>query len=77
MTAPTPLHAVAEHTDRHLLPDVVANLLDRNDQRKATRAHTWHQHLSQEWATHDDQGSSAHKNRDQKKKSSQHHPKPH
>ncbi|SBS77468.1 ATP-dependent exoDNAse (Exonuclease V) alpha subunit-helicase superfamily I member-like protein [uncultured Mycobacterium sp.] len=41
---PRTMHAEAERTDRDQLPEVVATLLDRNDQRRATRASTWRQH---------------------------------
>ncbi len=38
------MHTVAARTDRELLPTIVAGLLDRNDQRRADRAHAWLQH---------------------------------
>jgi ATP-dependent exoDNAse (exonuclease V) alpha subunit len=41
------MYAVAEHTDRELLPSVVATLLDRNDRRRADRAEAWRQHTAQ------------------------------
>jgi conjugative relaxase-like TrwC/TraI family protein len=41
------MHAVAEGTDRDLLPTVVAALLDRNDQRCTARADAWRQHNTQ------------------------------
>ena len=41
------MHAVAERTDRELLPATVAALLDRNDQRRADRAQAWRQHTAQ------------------------------
>jgi hypothetical protein len=37
-------HAVAQRTDRQLLPAVVAALLERNDERRAERARTWRHH---------------------------------
>jgi conjugative relaxase-like TrwC/TraI family protein len=44
---PRTMHAQAERTDRELLPNIVAALLDRNDQRRADRAQAWRQHTAQ------------------------------
>jgi ATP-dependent exoDNAse (exonuclease V) alpha subunit len=41
---PRTMHAEAERTDRDLLPDVVVNLLGRNDQRRASRLQAWRQY---------------------------------
>jgi hypothetical protein len=41
------MHTVAACTDRQLLPTVIAALLDRNDQRRADRAHAWRRHCAQ------------------------------
>jgi conjugative relaxase-like TrwC/TraI family protein len=41
---PRTMHAEAERTQAHLLPAVVADLLDRNDHRRADRRETWRQH---------------------------------
>jgi len=41
------MHTVAARTDRELLPNIVAALLDRNDQRRADRAQAWQQHTAQ------------------------------
>jgi conjugative relaxase-like TrwC/TraI family protein len=41
------MHTVAARTDRELLPTAVAALLERNDQRRANRAHAWQQHTAQ------------------------------
>ena len=43
----TTMHTVAAHTDRELLPTIVAALLDRNDQRRAERAQAWRRHTAQ------------------------------
>jgi hypothetical protein len=45
---PRTMHAEAERTDRDQLPEVVATLLDRNDERRARRASTWRQHNAAE-----------------------------
>ncbi|MGO9157084.1 hypothetical protein [Mycobacterium sp.] len=46
------LHAQAERTPRHQLPEVVAHLLARNEQRRSTRRETWRHHSAQESARH-------------------------
>jgi hypothetical protein len=46
------MHAQAERNPRHQLPSVIANLLARNDQRRATRRETWCHHNAQERARH-------------------------
>jgi hypothetical protein len=38
---PLTMHAQAERADRHRLPPVVAELLERNQQRRAHRRETW------------------------------------
>ena len=38
---PRTMHAEAERTPPHLLPPVVADLLDRNEHRRADRRQTW------------------------------------
>jgi ATP-dependent exoDNAse (exonuclease V) beta subunit len=47
---PITMHALAERTPQHQLPGVVANLLARNEQRRATRRETWRQHTAHEHA---------------------------
>ena len=47
---PITMHAQAERTPRHQLPRIVANLLARNEQRRATRRETWRQHNAQQRA---------------------------
>jgi hypothetical protein len=44
------MHAQAERTPPHQLPRIVANLLARNEQRRATRRETWRQHNAQQRA---------------------------
>ena len=46
------MHAVAVRTDRALLPTSVADLLDRNEQRRADRAQAWTAHTAQNRARH-------------------------
>jgi len=41
------MHTVAARTDHEFLPAIVAELLDRNDQRRADRAQAWRQHIAQ------------------------------
>jgi len=41
---PRTMHAEAERTPAHLLPPVVADLMERNEQRRADRRQTWLQH---------------------------------
>jgi conjugative relaxase-like TrwC/TraI family protein len=41
------MHAEAERAERHLLPERVAALLDRNDERRATRVKAWRHHNAQ------------------------------
>jgi ATP-dependent exoDNAse (exonuclease V) alpha subunit len=41
------MHTVAARTDRDLLPTIIADLLDRNDQRRAHRAQAWRRHTAQ------------------------------
>jgi hypothetical protein len=38
---PQTMHAEAQQTDRELLPDIVSQLLDRHDQRRAARSEAW------------------------------------
>ena len=44
---PRTMHAEAERTDRDLLPDVVSNLLERNDERRTARAGVWRAHTAE------------------------------
>ena len=44
---PRTMHAEAERTDRDLLPAQVADLLDRNDQRREAWRTAWRQHSAQ------------------------------
>jgi conjugative relaxase-like TrwC/TraI family protein len=41
---PRTMHAEAERTERHLLPQIVQELLERNEQRRAARRQVWRQH---------------------------------
>ena len=43
---PRTMHAEAEHTDRELLPDIVGQLLDRHDARRAARRQAWREHTA-------------------------------
>jgi hypothetical protein len=43
---PRTMHAEADRTPRHLLPDEVSNLLQRHDQRRAARRAVWREHLA-------------------------------
>lgn len=45
---PRTMHAEAERTSRDLLPEAVATLLDRHDQRRADRADQWRRHRTVE-----------------------------
>ncbi len=45
---PRTLHAHAERTPHHQLPPVVAELLERNEQRRTHRRETWRQHTVSE-----------------------------
>jgi len=47
---PLTMHAQAERADRHRLPPIVADLLERNDQRRTKRRETWRQHTAAERA---------------------------
>jgi hypothetical protein len=47
---PRTMHAEAERTQAHLLPPVIADLLERNEQRRANRRQTWRQHTAAERA---------------------------
>ncbi len=40
------MHAETERTPRELLPDIVAQLLERHDQRRAARREAWRQHIA-------------------------------
>ena len=42
---PRTMHAEAERTERHLLPEVVADLLQRQDERRRARRAAWRVHL--------------------------------
>jgi len=43
---PRTMHNEAERTQRHLLPDEVANLLSRHDRRRAARRAVWREHTA-------------------------------
>ncbi|BBZ15356.1 MobF family relaxase [Mycobacterium branderi] len=45
---PRTMHAEADRTERGLLPEVVANLLKRQDQRSAARTAVWREHTAAE-----------------------------
>jgi hypothetical protein len=45
---PLTMHTQAEHTQHHQLPPVVADLLERNEQRRTHRRETWRQHTADE-----------------------------
>ena len=47
---PRTMHTVAARTDRDFLPEPVAALLDRHDQRCAERAQAWRRHTAQNLA---------------------------
>jgi hypothetical protein len=47
---PITMHTHAEHTQHHQLPADVAELLDRNDERRTQRRETWRQHIAAEHA---------------------------
>ena len=42
---PRTMHAEAERTERDLLPDLVSELLERNDQRRTARTGVWQAHM--------------------------------
>ena len=42
---PRTMHAEAERTERHLLPEVVGELLQRHEQRRRGRRDAWNAHL--------------------------------
>jgi len=41
------MHAEAERTQAHLLPPVVADLLERHEHRRANRREAWRHHNAQ------------------------------
>ena len=43
---PRTVHAEAERTERHLLPDVIGQLLERHEQRRAARRAVWREHAA-------------------------------
>ena len=47
---PRTMHAEAEHTPRHPLPDIVGQLLDDNEQRRGARCQIWREHMAAERA---------------------------
>jgi hypothetical protein len=49
---PRTMHAEAEQTDRELLPDIVARLLDRHRGSLAARRHTWRDYAAAQRAFH-------------------------
>ena len=42
---PRTVHAEAERTERHLLPEMVSDLLERHEARRSTRQTLWQDHL--------------------------------
>jgi len=50
---PTTMHTAVEQATRELLPDVVAETLERNQQRRNTRRTIWKQHIQtvESWRT--------------------------
>ena len=42
---PRTMHAEAERTERHLLPEVVADLFQRHDTRRRARRTAWQLHV--------------------------------
>ena len=44
-TGPRTTHAEAERTALHLLPEVVAELIQRNEQRRRARRTVWRAHV--------------------------------
>ena len=42
---PRTMHAEAERTERHLLPEVVAEVIERNEARRRARRAAWHAHV--------------------------------
>ena len=42
---PRTMHAEAERTGRHLLPEIVCDLLERQEHRRYTRQRCWQDHL--------------------------------
>ena len=40
------MHAEAERAERHLLPEPVADLLERHDPRRAVRRAVWREHTA-------------------------------
>jgi conjugative relaxase-like TrwC/TraI family protein len=44
---PRTMHAEAERTEGHLLPLVIADLLERNEHRRADRRETWRRHKAE------------------------------
>ena len=49
---PRCMHAEAEHTGRELLPELVSQLLDRQDSRRAARRQAWRQYTAAERGWH-------------------------
>jgi hypothetical protein len=41
------MHMIAARSERDVLPTMLAEVLERNDQRRAGRAHAWRQHTAQ------------------------------
>jgi hypothetical protein len=46
------MHAEAEHTGRELPPELVGQLLDRQDSRRAARRQAWRQYTAAERGWH-------------------------
>ena len=40
------MHVHAQHTDRELLPDIIGRVLDRHQQRLASRRAAWSEHVA-------------------------------
>lgn len=43
---PRTMHVQAQQTDRDLLPDIIGRVLDRHDQRLASRSDAWREHVA-------------------------------
>lgn len=50
---PRTMHAEAEHTDRELLPEIVAQLLERHEAHRTARRQTWREHAAAQRAFHE------------------------
>jgi AAA domain len=68
---PRTMHAEAENTDRELLPEIVAQLLERLEARRTARRQTWREHIAAQRAFYEryerlvaDMGSAAERGMD-------------